>query len=46
MVPKNGAPWPLVNVTDAMDEQPRARTVSLPVSAMATEADPFGEVEV
>jgi Fe-S-cluster-containing dehydrogenase component len=43
MVPRNGAVRPLVNVTDAMNEQPRARTVSLPV---ATGADPFAEVEV
>jgi Fe-S-cluster-containing dehydrogenase component len=43
MVPKNGATKQLVNVTDAMDERPAARTVSLPV---ATEADPFAEVEV
>jgi Fe-S-cluster-containing dehydrogenase component len=43
MVPKNGAAKQLVNVTDAMDERPRARTVSLPV---ATEVDPFAEVEV
>jgi hypothetical protein len=43
MVPKNGAVRPLLNVTDAMGEQPRARSVSLPV---ATETDPFAEVEV
>jgi Fe-S-cluster-containing dehydrogenase component len=42
MVPKNGGGKHLVNVTDAMDEQPRARTVSLPVAA----SDPFAEVEV
>jgi Fe-S-cluster-containing dehydrogenase component len=42
MVPRNGAQKQLVNVTDAMDEHPRARTVSLAVTA----ADPFAEVEV
>lgn len=45
MVPKNGAVRPLVNVTDAMNEQPQARTVSLPVST-GTTSDPFAEVEV
>ena len=29
-----------------LGEQPRARSVSLPVSTVATEADPFAEVEV
>jgi hypothetical protein len=43
MVPRNGAARPLVNVTDAMNEQPQARTVSLP---LATDPDPFAEVEV
>ena len=42
MVPKNGAVRPLVNITDAMNEQTRARSVSLPVAS----ADPFAEVEV
>jgi len=32
----------LVNVTDAMNDQPKARNVSLPVVS----ADPFAEVEV
>jgi hypothetical protein len=45
MVPRNGAQRPLVNVTDAMDEKPRARTVSLTVAGAAT-TDPFAEVEV
>ena len=43
MVPRNGAKRQLVNVTDAMDERPRARSVSLPVAATA---DPFAEVQV
>ena len=42
MVPKSGAARPLVNVTDAMDEKPRSRSVSLPVAPV----DPFAEVEV
>ena len=43
MVPRNGEVRPLVNITDAMDERPRARSVSLTV---APAADPFAEVEV
>ena len=42
MVPKSAVPRPLVNVTDAMDERPAARSVSLPVTA----SDPFAEVQV
>ena len=42
MVPKARSVTPLVNVTDAMNEQPRARSVSLSVAP----ADPFAEVEV
>ncbi|HEX5244811.1 MAG TPA: 4Fe-4S dicluster domain-containing protein, partial [Tepidisphaeraceae bacterium] len=42
MLPKDGAHRMLVNVTDAMNEQPKARNVSLPVVS----ADPFAEVEV
>jgi Fe-S-cluster-containing dehydrogenase component len=55
MVPKNGAVRRLVNITDAMEERPAARTVSLTLSAGqestprsvgASAHDPFAEVEV
>jgi Fe-S-cluster-containing dehydrogenase component len=55
MVPKNGAPRPLLNITDAMLDQPAARSISLTVAPAAGETrpatapaenDPFAEVEV
>jgi Fe-S-cluster-containing dehydrogenase component len=55
MVPRNGAARSLVNVTDAMEEKARARTVSLTVAgtdesslraSVAMANDPFAEVEV
>ena len=45
MVPKRGARAVLVDITAAMDEQPRARTVRLPVLG-GTAVDPFAEVDV
>src|SRR5262249_30182049 len=42
MVPRDGSARPLVNITDAMDEKPAARAVSLNVMA----DDPFAEVTV
>lgn len=42
MLPKDGAHRMLVNVTDAMNDEPKVRSVSLPVVS----ADPFAEVEV
>jgi len=55
MVPRKGAVRQVIDVTDAMDEKPRPRTVALPVAgesgraasfATAGEFDPFGAVEV
>ena len=55
MVPRNGTPRPVIDVTDAMDERPRPRTVALPVAGAdarpagmptTAEFDPFGAVEV
>ena len=55
MVPRNGARAAYVNVTDAMEERPAARTVSLMVTAADESAaqrapaaadDPFAEVQV
>ncbi|CAN5491844.1 hypothetical protein BH09PLA1_BH09PLA1_02580 [soil metagenome] len=55
MVPKSGTVRPLVNITDAMDERPTARTVSLTVSnsqdsisrpVESSAHDPFAEIEV
>jgi Fe-S-cluster-containing dehydrogenase component len=55
MVPRNGARAAYVNVTDAMEERPAARTVSLRVipaeenaghRAPAATDDPFAEVQV
>ena len=52
MVPRGPAQPQYVDVTAAMDERPRARSVSLdvvgqaPIAAAATAPDPFAEVEV
>jgi Fe-S-cluster-containing dehydrogenase component len=55
MVPRNGTVRQVIDVTDAMDEKPRPRTVALPVAGSdgrptaavaAGEFDPFGAVEV
>ena len=50
MVPRTVAAPAYVDVTDAMDERPRGRTVPLPVLSESAEAaevmDPFAEIEV
>ena len=50
MVPRGPAPASIVDVTAAMEERPRNRTVRLPMlpggPAAAAPADPFDEVEV
>lgn len=44
MVPRRQAPPPLLDVTGAMDEQPRSRSIRLPIAP--AQPDPFAEVEV
>ena len=43
MVPRSGAARPLVDITDEMDDRPRARSIELPV---AGNMDPFAEVTI
>jgi Fe-S-cluster-containing dehydrogenase component len=46
MVPRGPLPPPMVDVTAAMDERPRNKTVRLAVVSGAAPADPFEAVEV
>jgi Fe-S-cluster-containing dehydrogenase component len=46
MVPREAARAPHVDVTAAMDERPRSRSVSLDVLPQVAPVDPFAEVKV
>jgi Fe-S-cluster-containing dehydrogenase component len=47
MVPRQKTPPPLLDVTAAMEEEPRRRAVRLPVhGALRDDADPFAEVDI
>jgi Fe-S-cluster-containing dehydrogenase component len=46
MVPRRPAPPPLVDVTSALDETPRPRSLRLPIAQAALPEDPFAEVEI
>jgi Fe-S-cluster-containing dehydrogenase component len=47
MVPRGPTPPPLLDVTSAMTDEPRRRTVRLPIHGAPRDvADPFAEVEV